>query len=124
MVKVHNVDKIFFRLLNIWIFSIVRLLKISQKNPNFLVCAFRKKKTDDSSGFFKTTEQVYIFSSLFFPFFLFQISWIFVINQVPCVSSCWGQKTHTAVDCNESREPHTSHFPSRPVTKKITNRYI
>ena len=28
-------------------------------------------------------------------FFLYQISWIFVINQVPCVSSCWGKKTHS-----------------------------
>ena len=27
-------------------------------------------------------------------FSLYQIPWIFVINQVPCVSSCWG-KTHT-----------------------------
>ena len=32
--------------------------------------------------------------------FLYQISWIFVINQVPCVSSCWGRR-HTRVICNE-----------------------
>ena len=49
-------------------------------------------------------------------FFLYQISWIFVINQVPCVSSCWGR--HTPVIYNESREPHTSHYPGRPVAKR------
>ena len=43
------------------------------------------------------------------------------INQVPCISSCWG-KRHTPVVCNESREPHTSHYPSRPVTKIPTNK--
>ena len=26
--------------------------------------------------------------------FFYQTSWIFVINQVPCVSSCWGEDTH------------------------------
>ena len=25
---------------------------------------------------------------------LYQLLWIFVINQVPCVSACWGEKTH------------------------------
>ena len=49
-------------------------------------------------------------------FFLYQISWIFVVNQVPCVSSCWGTR-HTPVVCNETREPPNSHYPSRPVTK-------
>ena len=44
-------------------------------------------------------------------FFHYQISWIFVINQVICVSSCWGRR-HTPVICNESREPHTSNYPS------------
>ena len=51
------------------------------------------------------------------PFFVYQMSWIFVINQVPCVSSCWGRR-HTPIVCNESMEPHTSHYPSPPVTKK------
>ena len=50
-------------------------------------------------------------------FFLYQISWIFVINQVPCVSSCWGEKTHTR-GLQRTREPHTNHYTSRPVTKK------
>ena len=50
-------------------------------------------------------------------FFLYQISWIFVINQVPCVSSCWGRR-HTPVVCNESKEPHTSHYLSRSVAKR------
>ena len=59
-------------------------------------------------------------SIIIFP--LHQISWIFVINQMPCVSSCWGGRRHTPVVCNESREPHTSHYPSRPVTKKQTNK--
>ena len=59
---------------------------------------------------------------IFFLFFLYQISWIFVITQVPCVSSCWGGglRRHTPVVCNESREPHTSHYTSVPVTKKTT----
>ena len=35
------------------------------------------------------------FAEAFNSFFSFyQISWIF-INKVPCVSSCWGEKTHT-----------------------------
>ena len=46
-----------------------------------------------------------------------QISCIFVINRVPCVSSCWGRR-HTHVVCNESREYHTRHYPSRPVAKR------
>ena len=50
------------------------------------------------------------------------ISWIIVINQVPCVSSCWGRR-HTPVVCNESREPHTSHYTSRPVTKTQPTNY-
>ena len=29
-----------------------------------------------------------------------QISLIFVINQVSCVSSCWGEKTHVECDCS------------------------
>ena len=29
-----------------------------------------------------------------------------------------GGRRHTPVACNESREPHTSHYTSRPVTKK------
>ena len=50
-------------------------------------------------------------------FLLYQISWIFVINQVPC-ESCWGGGIEdTPVVCNESRGPHTSHYPSRQVTK-------
>ena len=57
-------------------------------------------------------------SSHFKSFFLYQISWNFVINQVPCVSSCWGRR-HTPMVCNELREPHTSHYPSRPVTKWV-----
>ena len=27
------------------------------------------------------------------------------------------RRRHTHVVCNERREPHTSHYPSRPVTK-------
>ena len=29
-----------------------------------------------------------------------------------------GGRTHTPVVCNESREPHTSHYPSGTVTKR------
>ena len=29
-----------------------------------------------------------------------------------------GGRRHTPVVCNESREPHTSHYTSRPVTNK------
>ena len=36
-----------------------------------------------------------VFKSFSTFFFLYHISWIFVINQVPCVSSCWGEKRHT-----------------------------
>ena len=35
-----------------------------------------------------------------------------------------GEKTHTPVVYNESREPHTSQYPSRPVTKKTTNKLL
>ena len=30
---------------------------------------------------------------------------------------------HTPVVCNESREPHVSHYP-RPATKKTTNKLL
>ena len=33
-------------------------------------------------------------------------------------------RRHTPVVCNESREPHTSHYTSRPVTKKTTNKLL
>ena len=36
----------------------------------------------------------YLFSYFFLKLFFYRISWIFVINQVPCVSSCW-EKAHT-----------------------------
>ena len=29
-----------------------------------------------------------------------------------------GGRRHTPLVCNESREPHTSHYTSRPITKK------
>ena len=34
-----------------------------------------------------------------------------------------GGRRHTPVVCNESREPHTSHYPSRPVTQKQPTNY-
>ena len=45
-----------------------------------------------------------------------------VRNPVPC-ASCWGRR-HTPVVCNELREPHTSHYPSGPVTKISTNKLL
>ena len=47
-------------------------------------------------------------------FIHYQISRIFVINQVKSVSSCWGRR-RTPVVCNEKGEPYTSHNPNRPV---------
>ena len=35
-----------------------------------------------------------------------------------------GGRRHTPVVCNESREPHTSHYTSRPVSKKTTNKLL
>ena len=73
-----------------------------------------------SKSFLLTTKKLFemeFLASLLAVFSLYQISWIFVINQVPCVSSCWGRR-HIPVVCNESGEPHTSHYTSRPVTKK------
>ena len=32
-----------------------------------------------------------------------------------------GGRRHTPLVCNERREPYTSHYPSRQVTKIITN---
>ena len=29
-----------------------------------------------------------------------------------------GGRRHTPVVCNESGEPHTSHYPTRPVTRR------
>ena len=40
-------------------------------------------------------------------------------HRVPCVSSCWGEKTHTR---GLHRQPHASHYTSRPVTRKPTNK--
>ena len=34
-----------------------------------------------------------------------------------------GGRRHTPVVCNESREPHTSHYASTPVTKKQPTNY-
>ena len=50
---------------------------------------------------------------------IYQISWIFVINQVPCVSSCCGEKTHTR-GLQRKWEPHTSHYTSNKK-KQPTN---
>ena len=36
-----------------------------------------------------------------------------------CIVMLGGEDT--SVVCNESRKPHTSHYPSRPVAKEITN---
>ena len=33
-------------------------------------------------------------------------------------------RRHTSVVCTESREPQTSHYASRPVTKKTTNKIL
>ena len=40
-------------------------------------------------------------------FFHYQISWIFLINQVPCVSSCWGGvvRRHTQVSATKGGNP-------------------
>ena len=62
--------------------------------------------------------RIYYYKGWFFSLH-YQISWIFAINQEPCVSSCW--RRHTPVVCNESRESHDSHYPSRPVTKNPTD---
>ena len=35
-----------------------------------------------------------------------------------------GGRRYTPVVCNESREPHTSHYTSRPVTIKTTNKLL
>ena len=37
-----------------------------------------------------------------------------------CIIMVEEERKHTPVVCNESREPHTSHYPSRPVPKKTT----
>ena len=67
---------------------------------------------------------------------LHQMPRIFVINQVACVSSCWGQKTHTRGLLRNEETPyqplsqstgtnkyqqftHTSHYTSRPVEPRF-----
>ena len=39
-----------------------------------------------------------------------------------CIIMLGGEDT--PVVCNEKREPHTSHYTSRPVTKKTTNKLL
>ena len=39
----------------------------------------------------------FLFQFSFLYFYCFYQIWTFVINQVPCVSSCWKEKTHTRV---------------------------
>ena len=53
-------------------------------------------------------------------FFFYQISWIFVINQVPCVSSCWGEKTHTR---GLQRKKGTPYQPLYQYQKKQQTNY-
>ena len=48
--------------------------------------------------------------------FFNQIPWVFVINQVPCVSSRWGQTTDTRGMQGKEETP-CSHCLSRPVAK-------
>ena len=43
-------------------------------------------------------------------------------SRAMCIIMLGGEDTHPPVVCNESREPQTSHYPSRSVTKKITNK--
>ena len=40
-----------------------------------------------------------------------------------CIIMLGGEDTKPVV-CKESREPHTSHYTSRQVTKKTTNRLL
>ena len=63
--------------------------------------------------------------SSFKPFFIFLFTLFSSIRYHGSSSSIKFRVYHhvggrrlTPVVCNESREPHTSHYPSRPVTKK------
>ena len=88
------------------------------KINDFIELMWRRRwSASDNNFFLKCYTETTPSYNHFSPFFLYQIPWIFVINQVPCVSSCWGRR-HTPVVRNESRESCTSHYTSRPVTNK------
>ena len=53
------------------------------------------------------------------PKFFFSIRYHRSSSSIKChVYHHVGGRRHTPVVCNEKREPHTSHYTSRPVTKK------
>ena len=63
-------------------------------------------------SWFSTREVQFLTQLLARIFCFYQISWI---NQMSCVSPCWGRE-RTPVVCNARRKPHTGYYPSRPVT--------
>ena len=89
------------------------------------------EKDCESLNNFKTSTQNYPYGGTIFFIFIFFLLSLHSIRYHGSSSSIKfhvyhhvGERRHTPVVCNERREPHTSHYPSRPVTKISTNKLL
>ena len=121
LVKISLIYNLFLKILPFSNYSIIKCQGDSFIYNLIVLCLFIRFDV-----FYYCIICIFLFSSTYFSHSFFStIRYNGSSSSIKCHGYHHvGGKRHIPVVCNESKEPHTSHYPSRPVSKKTTNKLL